>query len=166
MNIRSFVFAPLFALATLAHAGQYVAEIYKTDGNKSPMGTIVFEDSPYGLLIKTHLNGLFPGSHGLHLHQHPSCDEAGMAAGGHFDPKKTNTHLGPFGKGHLGDLPVLVVDATGTSDTITLAPRLKTKDLKGLSVMVHAGGDHYTDTPPLGGGGERVACGIVQMKKK
>jgi Cu-Zn family superoxide dismutase len=29
--------------------------------------------------------------------------------------------------------------------------------------MVHAGGDNYDDTPaPLGGGGARIACGIVK----
>jgi Cu-Zn family superoxide dismutase len=29
--------------------------------------------------------------------------------------------------------------------------------------MIHAGGDNYSDTPkPLGGGGERIACGVVK----
>jgi Cu-Zn family superoxide dismutase len=29
--------------------------------------------------------------------------------------------------------------------------------------MVHAGGDNYADQPePLGGGGPRVACGVVK----
>ena len=28
--------------------------------------------------------------------------------------------------------------------------------------MVHAGGDNYSDMPvPLGGGGARVACGVI-----
>jgi len=28
--------------------------------------------------------------------------------------------------------------------------------------MVHAGGDNHADHPaPLGGGGERVACGVI-----
>jgi superoxide dismutase, Cu-Zn family len=28
--------------------------------------------------------------------------------------------------------------------------------------MIHAGGDNYADAPkPLGGGGARVACGVV-----
>jgi Cu-Zn family superoxide dismutase len=30
--------------------------------------------------------------------------------------------------------------------------------------MIHAGGDNYSDEPaPLGGGGARVACGVVPM---
>jgi len=88
---------------------------------------------------------------------------AGMAAGGHLDPAKTGKHLGPYGDGHLGDLPPLVVDADGTAMLPVLAPRLKVKDLKGRSIMIHAGGDNYSDQPkPLGGGGARVACGVIK----
>jgi Cu-Zn family superoxide dismutase len=29
--------------------------------------------------------------------------------------------------------------------------------------MIHEGGDNYRDTPePLGGGGGRIACGVVE----
>jgi Cu-Zn family superoxide dismutase len=29
--------------------------------------------------------------------------------------------------------------------------------------MIHAGGDNYSDTPkPLGGGGDRLVCGVVK----
>jgi Cu-Zn family superoxide dismutase len=29
--------------------------------------------------------------------------------------------------------------------------------------MIHAGGDNYSDQPvPLGGGGARIACGVVK----
>ena len=29
--------------------------------------------------------------------------------------------------------------------------------------MIHAGGDNYSDLPkPLGGGGDRIACGVIQ----
>jgi Cu-Zn family superoxide dismutase len=42
------------------------------------------------------------------------------------------------------------------------APRLSTDDLKGRAIVIHSGGDNYSDTPrPLGGGGARVACGVV-----
>ena len=35
-------------------------------------------------------------------------------------------------------------------------------DLKGRALMVHAGGDNHADHPmPLGGGGARVACGVI-----
>jgi len=44
-----------------------------------------------------------------------------------------------------------------------LAPRLKMTDVKGHALMVHAGGDNYSDNPEkLGGGGARIACGVAQ----
>jgi len=65
--------------------------------------------------------------------------------------------------GHLGDLPALTVGADGTASAAVIAPRLKMADLKGRSLMIHAGGDNYSDTPsPLGGGGARAACGVVK----
>ena len=86
-----------------------------------------------------------------------------LGAGGHYDPGKTGKHLGPYADGHLGDLPPPFADAGGRSTLPVLAPRLKLEDLKGRSLMVHAGGDNFSDQPdPLGGGGPRVACGIVK----
>lgn len=144
------------------HAASTTATIYSTENQGKEIGQVEFMDSDYGLLIMPRLNSLPAGLHGFHLHQHSDCGDHGMSAGAHFDPKKTNTHLGPYQKGHLGDLPVLYVSADGQATIPVLAPRLKTSDLKGLSVMIHAGGDNYSDTPPLGGGGARIACGVVK----
>ena len=125
------------------------------------MGRVVFTDTHYGLLIKPQLGNLTPGLHGLHLHQHADCGDMGNHAGGHFDPENTNSHQGPYGEGHLGDLPALYVDTNGKASLPTLAPRLRVSDLQGLTLMVHANGDNYSDNPPLGGGGSRLACGII-----
>ncbi len=85
-----------------------------------------------------------------------------LAAGGHYDPLDTNRHDTPWGNGHLGDLPAIYVDAEGKASLPVLAPRLKKKDILGRSLMVHMGGDNHADHPtPLGGGGERIACGII-----
>ena len=43
-----------------------------------------------------------------------------------------------------------------------VAPRVRLSDLPGRALIVHAGGDNYSDEPAaLGGGGARVACGVV-----
>jgi Cu-Zn family superoxide dismutase len=64
--------------------------------------------------------------------------------------------------GHLGDLPRIEVNARGEARATLQAPRIASvADLKGHALMIHAGGDNYTDTPPLGGGGARLACGVV-----
>jgi Cu-Zn family superoxide dismutase len=88
---------------------------------------------------------------------------AGFAAGGHYDPGHTKKHLGPFSSGgHRGDLPVLLVDHRGEATEAVTAPHLNVGQIRGRSIMIHAGGDNYSDTPaPLGGGGVRIACGVV-----
>ncbi|KTD23187.1 superoxide dismutase family protein [Legionella londiniensis] len=146
----------------ICYAAELTVTMYTT-GGKKPLGQVTFTDSQYGLLIKPNLVGLPGGLHGFHIHEHPNCGEEGHDAGGHFDPQKTNTHQGPYGDGHLGDLPVLYVTKEGGANIPTLAPRLKTSDLPGHAVIIHEGGDTYSDTPKLGGGGERIACGIIEQ---
>lgn len=133
-------------------------------GHAHPIGTVHFVDTRWGVVIEPHLYHLSPGPHGFHVHEFASCAKRGEAAGGHFDPKHTGKHLGPYNAaGHLGDLPVLWVDARGVANTPTLAPRLQVKDLPGHSLIVHQGGDNYSDHPlPLGGGGARIACGVIK----
>jgi Cu-Zn family superoxide dismutase len=119
------------------------------------------------MLIIPNLHDLSPGIHGFHVHENASCGDNGADAGGHFDPKQTGNHLGPYSaKGHLGDLPALTVTDNGNADLPILAPRLKVKKLKGHSLIIHAGGDNYADIPEkLGGGGARIACGIITDDK-
>ncbi|HAG0017686.1 TPA: superoxide dismutase [Cu-Zn] [Salmonella enterica] len=143
------------------------------EGMGNSIGEVTVSETPYGLLFTPHLKGLTPGIHGFHVHTNPSClpgmqdgkSVPALMAGGHLDPEKTGKHLGPYNdKGHLGDLPGLVVNADGTATYQLLAPRFKSlTDLKGHSLMIHKGGDNYSDEPAaLGGGGARFACGIIE----
>lgn len=140
------------------------------EGPGDSIGTVTVTESDYGLVFTPDLKGLDQGIHGFHVHQNPTCQPGekngetvpALAAGGHFDPQDTGHHGAPWGDGHLGDLPALYVDAGGHATLPVLAPRLEMDDLEGRAVMIHAGGDNYSDQPkPLGGGGPRVACGVV-----
>jgi Cu-Zn family superoxide dismutase len=136
------------------------------------IGNVVITESPNGLVFTPNLTGLPPGPHGYHVHEMGSCGVnekdgkkvAAGAAGGHYDPNGSKQHLGPTGSGHLGDLPPLVVGGDGRAVVAVTAPRLKSlADAKGKALMIHAGGDNYADKPaPLGGGGERIACGVIE----
>ncbi|MCJ0972514.1 superoxide dismutase [Cu-Zn] SodC [Pseudomonas sp. PS1] len=136
------------------------------------VGTVKIETSEYGLVFRPELSGLEPGTHGFHIHAKGSCqpeDKDGKpvpagAAGGHWDPQNTGKHGEPWGDGHMGDLPALMVNSDGKANQPVLAPRLKSLgDIKGLALMVHKGGDNHADHPePLGGGGARVACGLIE----
>ena len=171
-TILLLIFCVTLAVGS-AYAEEVVVQMYLTGstGVGESVGTIKASDSPYGTVFTPNLSGLSPGLHGFHVHQNPSCDPQdkdgkmvpGLAAGGHFDPAGTGKHEGPYGNGHLGDLPALFVDTEGKATHPALAPRVKVSDLKGRSIMIHAGGDNYSDHPEmLGGGGARVACGVVK----
>ena len=140
-------------------------------GEGATVGTVTVSETPHGLVFTPSLSGLPAGLHGFHVHENGSCAPnqkdgktvAAGAAGGHLDPAKTGKHGMPWGEGHLGDLPALSVDAKGAASNPVLAPRLKLADVKGKALMVHAGGDNHADHPaPLGGGGARMACGVIQ----
>lgn len=135
------------------------------------IGTVTLTAYDQGVLIESDLTGLSPGIHGFHLHENPDCSPVEKdgkttpagAAGGHYDPENTGKHKGPFDKsGHLGDLPRLHVGQEGENAQTNIAPRLQLSDFKGRALVIHGGGDNYSDSPqPLGGGGARVACGVV-----
>jgi superoxide dismutase, Cu-Zn family len=146
-------------------------QLVNEQGAGKNIGTVRAAGTVFGLLLTPQLSDLTPGIHGFHVHQHPDCGAivpgrkpaAAMAAGGHLDPADTEMHDGPFGKGHLGDLPALYVGADGQATLPMLAPRLKVADIRGRSLMIHAGGDNYSDVPAkLGGGGSRIACGVIK----
>lgn len=166
LKIRQYCCLLFMTLATSAYA-DLVVPMYDTvaQGTGKSVGTITIKTSHYGLLLIPDLHDMTPGLHGFHVHEKPSCADQGMAAGGHLDPKNTKKHLGPFNdQGHLGDLATLFVNADGTSTLPVLAPKLKSLSaLKNHALMIHEGGDNYSDIPaPLGGGGGRMVCGVME----
>ncbi|MFF7708698.1 superoxide dismutase [Cu-Zn] SodC [Pseudomonas sp. NPDC007930] len=143
------------------------------DGAGKSIGTVTLSQSAYGVVFSPELSGVAPGVHGFHVHANGSCAPTTVdgkavpagAAGGHWDPKNTGKHSFPWDdNGHLGDLPALIFTADGKAEQPVLAPKIKQlADLKGHALMVHVGGDNHADHPmPLGGGGARFACGVIE----
>ena len=160
------------ALTGAASAAELSVTLAVADarGSGAALGTVRIVETPYGLAFHPALKGLAAGLHGFHVHEKPSCapaDQNGapvpaLSAGGHLDPAGSKKHGEPWGDGHLGDLPPLFVAADGSATQPVLAPRLKLADVVQRSLMIHAGGDNHADHPaPLGGGGARVACGVI-----
>ncbi|WP_196208106.1 superoxide dismutase [Cu-Zn] SodC [Citrobacter sp. Res13-Sevr-PEB04-36] len=143
-----------------------------SQGVGQSIGSVTISETSQGLEFTPDLKALPPGEHGFHVHANGSCQpaikegkaSAAESAGGHLDPHQTGKHEGPEGAGHMGDLPLLVVNAEGNATTAVIAPRLKSLDeVKGKALMVHVGGDNMSDQPkPLGGGGARYACGVIK----
>jgi Cu-Zn family superoxide dismutase len=152
--------------ASKAKSQMIVTKIYTTSVAPIYLGTIIATNSKDGLVLIPNIKAntfLKQGAHGFHLHQNTSCADVGVAAGGHYDPQNTKIHQGPYGNGHLGDLPVLYANVDGSITHKVVAPRLRLKDINRHTFMIHANGDNYSDNPMAnGGGGDRVACGVIQ----
>lgn len=162
--------------STLA-AGQSVTIFKVTDkadnnGLGEEIGIVMLEDTAHGLKFSPKLTNLPPGEHGFHVHENGSCapmlqdgkmSPAG-AAGAHYDPSNMHSHRGPYSKmGHVGDLPILLVDEQGNANMAVVGPRLRLSQVQGRSLIIHQNGDNYLDYPnPLGGGGPRIACGVIK----
>lgn len=156
-----------------AHAASEDVTLHQVtaQGIGESIGKVTISETPYGLQFAPALSGLKPGIHGFHVHAKGSCEPgesagkivAAGAAGGHLDPHDSGKHLGPYADGHLGDLPALYVTDDGKASYPVVAPRLKSlSEIKGKALMVHVGGDNHADHPqPLGGGGARLACGVI-----
>lgn len=160
--------------STLA-AGQSVTIFKVTSDNNGlgePIGTVILEDTQHGLKFTSKLTNLPPGEHGFHIHENGSCapmlQDGKMlpagAAGSHYDPSSTHSHRGPYSKmGHLGDLPILLVDEQGNANMAVVGPRLRLSQVQGRALIIHQNGDNYLDYPnALGGGGPRIACGVIK----
>jgi Cu-Zn family superoxide dismutase len=140
-------------------------------GFGASVGTIVIGQSTEGAIFTLRLKGLPPGPHGFHLHENGECGPTTMngiaipagAAGRHWDPDQTLKHAGPMGEGHLGDLPLLDIADDGTATQSLTAARIKEiAKLHGKAIVIHVHGDNYSDKPEaLGGGGPRLACGVI-----
>jgi Cu-Zn family superoxide dismutase len=171
MNLRrASALAALLAASTgLAIAQQQVTvdiNRISSSGIGEKIGSVVVSEGKGGVSFKVSVKGLPAGQRGFHVHDKGDCGpgmkdmEAGLAAGQHYDPEGHKSHKGPTGKGHKGDLPLLKGNASGIEQTVT-APRLKLEDVKGRALVIHEGGDNYSDQPENGGGRGRVACGIL-----
>lgn len=173
--MKTLVFAAvaLLGAAGAAHGAKptkVTLSFITADGVGKPAGTVTIKETKDGVTLEADLKGLPPGEHGFHVHENASCEPAdkdgkktaGQAAGAHLDPDATKAHKGPGGGGHKGDLPKLTVNDKGVAKEKLEVKGLKAADLAGRALMIHAGGDNYADAPkPLGGGGERIVCGVV-----
>lgn len=173
---KVLISALLAGFMTAAFAADEIVVDMKFATDKGPgesAGTVTITQTDFGAKFTPDIKGLEePGVRGFHIHAVGSCDASESdgkvvpagAAGGHWDPDKTGAHKGPWDtSGHKGDLPALYVDPDGNINYPVVAPRITDiNELKGLSMMIHVGGDNYSDEPmPLGGGGARNLCGLI-----
>ena len=146
----------------------------KVSGDKIS-GTVEFNEYQVanGSLVQVvyNLQGVPPGTHGVHVHNVGRCDAPEFgSAGGHFDPGPAgNTDADLNHPYHSGDLPNIVASATGAVTATSYTTRfnlggpLSPFDADGAALIIHQNPDtNQTGTKGQGvGGGTPIACGII-----
>lgn len=156
---------PAWAESTMTTAS---ATLRNADGKD--VGQVILDETPNGVLVRAHFSDLPPGTHGFHIHAIGKCEPPFKSAGGHYNP--TNAHHGFNAKGgpHAGDMPNLIVPASGKVEADFFLDGVKLDDgdkgvldSDGAAIVVHANADDY-HSDPAGNAGPRIACGVVKKR--
>jgi Cu-Zn family superoxide dismutase len=137
------------------------------------LGTVLLSEGPTGVLLRLELKGLAPGWHAVHFHEKADCSDPKFTSAGahinHAASKKPHGLLNPAGP-DMGDLPNVYAGADGAVHAQVFSALVSMKgdggrpalqDADGSAVVVHANPDDYA-TQPIGGAGDRVACGTIK----
>ena len=135
------------------------------------VGRAILTQGSAGLLIRIEAEGLTPGWHGVHIHATGACDAPFTSAGAHInhgEPKAPHGLLNPGGPDD-GDLPNIFADDAGRvrAEVFTTRARIAADgpgqwlwDADGSALVIHANPDDHV-SQPIGGAGDRVACGVM-----
>jgi len=150
-----------------ADRGPLSAEATLKDKDGKQVGVATLIETTEGVRLAVTGFRLPPGAHGLHIHAVGLCEPPEFtSAGAHFNPgTKQHGRMNPAGP-HAGDLPNLVVAASGeggldiTTKAITLSAGPNSVLDKPTALVVHANPDD-DKTDPTGNSGGRIACGVI-----
>ncbi|WP_315836658.1 superoxide dismutase family protein [Bradyrhizobium prioriisuperbiae] len=169
MIVRALLTAVAFvALATNCAVAQTAkAAVKNADG--ATVGSIDLTQVSDGVLVKLAVKGLPPGEHAFHVHAVGKCEPPFTTAGGHFNPGNKKHGMMSTEGHHAGDMPNLIVPASGevavevvnTGVTLEKGKPNSLYKPEGTAFVIHAAADDYK-TDPTGNAGGRIACAVVE----
>jgi Cu-Zn family superoxide dismutase len=166
--VRTLFAAAALAAISSAASAQSAKATFKNDEGADIGGVELIQVSD-GVLLKIALKGLPPGDHAFHVHAVGKCEPPFTSAGGHFNPgNKMHGMMSAEGH-HAGDMPDLLVPASGelnvqlVNSAITLEKAKPNSVFKpdGTALIIHANPDDYK-TDPTGNAGGRIACAVIE----
>ncbi|MDQ3587877.1 MAG: superoxide dismutase family protein [Actinomycetota bacterium] len=155
------------------------ASLKSADGSRAAKVRIV-ERRNGKVVVVVRARGLQPGFHGFHVHEKGVCEPpAFTSAGGHLERD------GQDHGAHAGDMPPLLATDDGKARAEFVTDSFHIRQLlagDGSAIMIHAGRDNLANVPTryksgttagpdeetlkTGDSGSRVACGVVQRKRR
>lgn len=163
-RLAAATLAVVFATVPALAQAQDKAEAALSAPDGTSVGTATLEQTPKGVLMHVKLEALPPGPHGIHLHAVGACSPDFKAAAGHVNTSNAQHGLRNAKGPEAGDLPNLYVGADGRGEAeffTTLISLDKLLDADGSAVVIHANADDQM-TQPIGGAGDRIACGVIK----
>ncbi len=182
--------------ATTAGAQSRSARAILSTADGTRVGGVEFKTDDGYTEVRLHLAAV-PGVdafHGFHIHANDvitATNGAGCLADPAAAPAtwfvSADGHYNPTGQSHsqhVGDMPVVYVNADGSVETRFRIDKINPSDLNGKAVILHAGADNFGNVPVgsgsaqytansadatgltgrTGNAGDRILCGVIATR--
>ena len=143
------------------------ATIVSTNPDSQLNGFADLIETKEGVYVDAEFYSAPAGKHGFHIHQNGSCEDAGNAAGDHFNPDGVQHGYFPDDgaqKAHPGDLGNVEVDENGEAYFSVFLPGVSLSSGKynvlGKAIILHEKEDDMGQ--PTGNAGGRIGCGVIE----